>query len=83
MRDYSFLTSIISKYSRAAVLDFRTAKPSQFRKENRLTHQYQQEYCMSRTPLTLRNIQPGGLIKVTKYRKLEGRNLLPKNIKVK
>lgn len=44
VRDHSSVTFIISKCSRAAVLDFRTEKASQFRKENTVTHEYQQEY---------------------------------------
>jgi len=34
MRDHSFLISVISECSRAAVLDFRKAKLNQFRKEH-------------------------------------------------
>lgn len=34
MRDHSFLISIISECSRAAVLDFRKAKLNQFKKEH-------------------------------------------------
>lgn len=64
MRDHSFLIFIISKCSRAAVLDFRKAKLSQFRKEHRNSY-HQREYLYEQDSAPIEQHAARGLIKVT------------------